>query len=109
VRYQNIVLGYLLKALTAPIIHFGKDETPPINPFWSITLYDREGCLVAHPWTASPPAAGCRSDTMQTTRSTLDLSFQNESPGPRQGSQLAAGAKGPFNPTMRLYAPKEDG
>ena len=38
----------------------------------------------------------------------LDLYFQNESPGPGQGGQLAAGAEGAFNLTMRLYAPKSD-
>lgn len=38
----------------------------------------------------------------------LDLYFQNESPGGRQGGELVTAPKGPFNLTMRLYAPKSD-
>ena len=36
----------------------------------------------------------------------LDLYFQTESPGLREGGELATRAKGPFNLTMRLYAPR---
>jgi hypothetical protein len=37
----------------------------------------------------------------------LDLYFQNESPGPRR-NELASSTKGSFNLTMRLYAPRSD-
>ena len=37
----------------------------------------------------------------------LDLYFQNESPGANEVNWLPA-PKGPFNLTMRLYAPKSD-
>jgi hypothetical protein len=38
----------------------------------------------------------------------LDLHFQNESPGRDKESNWLPAPKGPFNLTMRLYAPQPD-
>ena len=38
----------------------------------------------------------------------LDLHFQNESPGADKEANWLPAPKGPFNLTMRLYAPKRD-
>jgi hypothetical protein len=38
----------------------------------------------------------------------LDVYFQNESPGADMEANWLPAPKGPFNLTMRLYAPKRD-
>src|SRR5262245_23206512 len=38
----------------------------------------------------------------------LDIYFQNESPGPNKDANWLSAPKGPFNLTMRLYAPKSE-
>ena len=87
-------------------IHFDKGATPPVDAFWSITLYDPDGFQVANASTASRSAAGCRSST--TPDGSLDLYFQNESPGKDKEANWLPAPKGPFNLTMRLYAPKSE-
>src|SRR6516225_5165269 len=87
-------------------LHFDKGETPPADAFWSITLYDSQGFQVANPinrftvssWMPFKYAAD----------GSLDLCFQNDSPGTDKEANWLPAPKGPFNLTMRLYAPKSD-
>jgi hypothetical protein len=52
---------------------------------------------------------GTRSaDDDQLKKIALDLYFQNESPGKDKEANWLPAPKGPFNLTMRIYAPKLD-
>jgi hypothetical protein len=87
-------------------IHFEKGATPPVNAFWSITLYDSEGFQVAN--SLNRFAVSSWMPFKYNADGSLDLYFQNESPGKDKEANWLPAPKGAFNLTMRLYAPKSD-
>lgn len=87
-------------------LHFDKGQTPPANAFWSVTLYDAEGYQVANPLDRF--AVSSWMPFKYNADGALDLYFQNESPGKDNEVNWLPAPKGPFNLTMRIYAPKSE-
>lgn len=87
-------------------IHFDRGATPPTNAFWSITLYDSDGFQVANSLNRFAVRSWMAFKYNQD--GSLDLYFQNENPGADKEVNWLPAPKGPFNLTMRLYAPKSD-
>jgi hypothetical protein len=87
-------------------IHFDKTAMPPVDAFWSITLYDEEGFQVAN--SLNRFAVSSWMPFKFNADGSLDLYFQNESPGADNAANWLPAPKGPFNLTMRLYAPRSD-
>ncbi len=98
--------GKPLNGASRHSIHFDKGATPPVDAFWSITLYDADGFQVDNvlhrfavsswmPFAFNPDGS-------------LDLFFQNDSPGKEKENNWLPAPKGPFNLTLRLYAPQSD-
>jgi hypothetical protein len=87
-------------------ISFEKGATPPVNAFWSITLYDSEGFQVAN--SLNRFAVSSWMPFKYNADGSLDLYFQNESPGEEKETNWLPAPKGAFNLTMRLYAPKSE-
>lgn len=98
--------GKPLDGANAYTIHFGKEQIPPAHAFWSITLYDNEGYQVANPLNRF--AVSSWMPFKYNSDGSLDLYFQNETPGSDKEANWLPAPKGPFNLTMRLYAPKSD-
>ena len=86
------------------VLHFDKGQTPPVNAFWSVTLYDPQGFQVANPLNRF--AVSSWMPFKYSPDGSLDLYFQNESPGADKEANWLPAPKGPYNLTMRLYAPK---
>ena len=87
-------------------LHFEKGATPPVNAFWSITLYDSDGFQVAN--SLNRFAVSSWMSFKYGQDGSLDLYFQNISPGADKETNWLPAPKGPFNLTMRLYAPKSE-
>lgn len=88
------------------VLHFDSSELPPANGFWSVTLYDGQGFQVAN--SLDRFAVSSWMPFAYNTDGSLDLYFQNESPGKDKEANWLPAPKGPFNLTMRLYAPKSE-
>lgn len=98
--------GQPLSGANKYTIHFDKGVTPPVNAFWSITLYDSEGFQVGNSLNRFAVSSWMPFKT--NADGSLDLYFQNESPGKEKEANWLPAPKGPFNLCMRLYAPKSD-
>jgi hypothetical protein len=85
-------------------IHFDKGATPPVNAFWSITLYDADGFQVGN--ALNRFAVSSWMPFKYNADGSLDLYFQNDSPGKDNESNWLPAPRGPFNLTMRLYSPQ---
>lgn len=87
------------------VVHFDKGHVPPVNAFWSITMYDAGYFFVDNPlnkYTVSP-----RNELKYNSDGSLDLYIQNESPGKDKEANWLPAPKGEFVLMMRLYWPKE--
>jgi len=71
-----------------------------------VTLYDAEGYQVAN--SLNRFAVSSWMPFKYDPDGSLDLYFQNESPGADKEANWLPAPKGAFNLTMRLYAPKSD-
>jgi len=87
-------------------LHFDKGDAPPARAFWSVTLYDAEGYQV--PNSLNRFAVSSWMPFKYAADGSLDLYFQNDSPGTDKEANWLPAPKGPFNLTMRLYAPKSE-
>ncbi len=87
-------------------LHFDKGATPPVNAFWSITLYDSKGFQVAN--VLDRFAVSSYMPFKSNADGSLDLYFQNESPGKAKEANWLPAPTGAFNVCMRLYGPKTE-
>ncbi|MCJ7481337.1 MAG: DUF1254 domain-containing protein [Thermodesulfovibrionales bacterium] len=86
------------------ILHFAKEEVPPVNAFWSVTMYDAEGFQVANKLNRF--AIGDRDKLKFNADGSVDIYIQSDSPGAdKESNWLPSPAKGVLGVTMRLYAP----
>jgi hypothetical protein len=87
------------------VMHFNKGELPPVNGFWSLTMYDKDYFFVANPLNRYSISA--RQDLKPNADGSVDLYIQNESPGADRESNWLPAPKDKFILMLRLYWPKE--
>jgi hypothetical protein len=87
------------------VMRFEKGHLPPVDGFWSLTMYDADYFFAANPlnrYTLSQ-----RNKLKVNPDGSVDLLIQNESPGKDKESNWLPAPKGDFILMMRLYWPKE--
>ena len=86
------------------VLHFNKDQLPPVNAFWSLTMYDIDGFLVDNPLQRYE----ARDSRLQKNPDgSVDIYLQADSPGKdREVNWLPAPRNAPFTLLLRMYWPK---
>lgn len=88
-------------------IRFAPGQLPLVNAFWSITIYDGDGYLIANPTGRYAVSSRDRLVTDADGGLTLDIHSGPPAPG-REANWLPAPQEGEFNLLARLYWPHED-
>ncbi|MBN7816989.1 DUF1254 domain-containing protein [Algoriphagus pacificus] len=90
-------------------ITFDEGELPPVNAFWSITMYDgKSQLLVDNPLDKYLVNSTSLDDFKREENGSLVFYVQNESPGAELESNWLPAPDGPFYCVMRLYGPKDE-
>jgi hypothetical protein len=89
-------------------LSFAPGQLPPVNAFWSLTMYDEpQSLMVANPINRYLINSPMLPQLKRDADGGLTLLIQNESPGKEEEANWLPAPKGPFAMYMRLYWPKE--
>jgi hypothetical protein len=88
------------------VCHFDAGQTPPVDAFWSITMYDGHGFQAAN--SLNRFALGDRDPLTYNSDGSLDIYFQRSSPGAAKEPNWLPAPSGLLGITMRLYAPRPE-
>jgi len=87
------------------VMHFPKGQMPPVNGFWSLTMYNAEYFFYGN--TLNRYTLSARDDLKKNADGSVDLYLQHESPGPDKESNWLPAPADKFVLMLRLYWPKE--
>jgi hypothetical protein len=97
--------GQVLNGTNNYVLHFDKDQIPPVDAFWSLTMYDKDGFQAAN--TINRFAISSWMPLKANADGSLDIYLQYESPGADKETNWLPAPKTQLGVTLRLYAPKE--
>jgi hypothetical protein len=88
-------------------LRFAPGQLPPVNAFWSLTMYDLPTrLLVANPLNRYLVNSSMLPNLKRETNGGVTLYIQHESPGKDRESNWLPAPSGPFSMVLRLYWPK---
>jgi hypothetical protein len=88
-------------------LHFAPGQLPPVNAFWSLTMYELPASLLyANQLNRYLINSPMLPNLKRDSDGGITLYVQNESPGAGMESNWLPAPKGPFFSAMRLYWPK---
>jgi hypothetical protein len=106
---SNDSTGAPLTGASSYTYHFTKDQLPPVNAFWSLTMYEMPASLlVANQMNRYLINSPMLSSLVPDPDGGYTFYIQNESPGIDKESNWLPAPKGPFMLVLRLYWPKPD-
>jgi hypothetical protein len=101
--------GQKLDGANRYTMHFAPGQLPPVNAFWSLTMYELPASLlVANPLNRYLLNSPMLPQFVKDPDGGLTLYVQNESPGADKEPNWLPAPKGPFLVFMRLYWPNQE-
>jgi hypothetical protein len=101
--------GAPLNGANTYVYKFAKDQLPPVNAFWSLTMYELpQSLLVANPINRYLINSPMLPSLVPDKDGGYTFYLQNQSPGPEKESNWLPAPEGPFVVVLRLYWPKPD-
>jgi hypothetical protein len=90
-------------------VRFAPDRLPPVNAFWSLTMYELpSSLLVANPLNRYLLNSPMLPQFVKDADGGLTFYVQSESPGKDKEPNWLPSPKGPFIIALRLYWPKQE-
>ncbi|QZH65051.1 DUF1254 domain-containing protein [Mycolicibacterium farcinogenes] len=90
-------------------VRFGPGQLPPVNSFWSATMYKMpQSLLVANPINRYLINSPMLPSLVKDPDGGVTIYVQNQSPGPAKEANWLPTPEGPFQIILRLYWPKEE-
>jgi hypothetical protein len=88
---------------------FAKDQMPPVNAFWSVTMYDgKSQLLIKNPINRYLINSPMMPAMKRNSDGSLTIYIQKHSPGKDKESNWLPAPDGPLYMVMRLYWPKTE-
>ena len=87
------------------VIRFAKGQMPPVNGFWSLTMYDGHRFFV--PNALNRYTLSQRDDLVTNADGSVDIYLQADSPGKDKEANWLPAPKAKFSVMLRLYWPKD--
>lgn len=107
--YNQDAAGQKLDGANRYTLRFAPGELPPVNAFWSLTMYDSPASLmVANPINRYLVNSPMLSQFKKDADGGITILIQNESPGADKEANWLPAPKGPFLTWLRLYWPKDE-
>lgn len=101
--------GAPLNGSSSYTLRFAPGQLPPVNSFWSLTMYKMpQSLLVANPINRYLINSPMLPNLIKDPDGGITIHVQNQSPGPDKEANWLPAPDGPFQMILRLYWPKEE-
>jgi hypothetical protein len=107
--FSNDSTGAALTGANSYTYRFPPGQLPPVNAFWSLTMYQLpSSLLVANPINRYLINSPMLNTLTKDPDGGITLYVQNTSPGPGKEANWLPSPQGPFRLVERLYWPKQE-
>lgn len=89
------------------VLHFDPGEAPPVDAFWSVTVYDARGHLVPNAEHRFSVSSSRPDELVYQPDGSIDIVFARRDPGDPGVNWLKVPALGRFSAYLRMYWPEQ--